>query len=98
MEKIMNELYYMIDNWAGQQYEMDEETKSLEARKQALQDEIARRIGEDGQNMVEALADLSLKLDDIHDKALFRAAVSLGTELARPRKGTAVVPLLSARP
>ena len=84
MNKIVNELYYMIDEWAGQQYEMDEGTKSLEERKQALQDEIARRIGEDGQDMVEALANLSLELDTIHDRALFRAAVSLGTELARP--------------
>ena len=84
MNKIVNELYYMIDEWAGQQYEMDEETKSLEERKLALQDEIARRIGEDGQDMVEALANLNLELDTIHDRALFRAAVSLGTELARP--------------
>lgn len=84
MNKIVNELYYMIDEWAGQQYEMDEGTKSLEERKQALQDEIARRIGEDGQDMVEALANLNLELDTIHDRALFRAAVSLGTELARP--------------
>lgn len=87
MEKIMNELYYMIDEWAGQQYEMDEETKSLEERKLALQDEIARRIGDGGQDMVEALANLSLELDTIHDKALFRAAVSLGTELAQPQRG-----------
>ena len=84
MNKIMNELYYMIDEWAGQQYEMDEGTKCLEERKQALQEEIARRIGEDGQDMVEALANLNLELDTIHDRALFRAAVSLGTELARP--------------
>ena len=82
MNKIMNKLYYMIDEWAGQQYEMNEETKSLEERKLALQDEIARRIGENGQELVEALANLSLKLDTIHDKALFRAAVSLGAELA----------------
>ena len=82
MSEIMNELYYMIDEWAGQQYEMDEETKSLEERKLALQDEIARRIGENGRELVEALANLSLALDDIHDRALFRAAVSLGTELA----------------
>ena len=49
-----------------------------------MQEEIARRIGEDGQDMVEALANLNLELDTIHDRALFRAAVSLGTELARP--------------
>lgn len=81
MNKIVNELYYMIDEWAGQQYEMDEGTKSLEGRKLALQDEIARRIGDDGQDMVEALANLSLELETIHDKALFRAAVRLGAEL-----------------
>ncbi len=81
MNKIMNKLYYMIDEWAGQQYEMDEGTKSLEERKLALQDEIAHRIGDDGQDMVEALANLSLELETIHDKALFRAAVRLGAEL-----------------
>lgn len=84
MEKIMRELYYMIDEWAGQQYEMDEGTKSLEERKLALQEEIARRIGDDGQDMVEALTNVSLELDVIHDKALFRAALSLGVEVARP--------------
>lgn len=87
MNKIMNELYYMIDEWAGQQYEMDEETKRLEERKQAVQEEMASRLGENGQEIVEALADLSLKLDEIHDRALFGAAVKLGTELGAPGAG-----------
>ena len=53
MEKIMNELYYMIDEWAGQHNENEEETKALEGQKFALEEEIVRRIGEGGQEMVE---------------------------------------------
>lgn len=88
MTEIMNNLYYMVDAWAGQQYEMDEETKGLEDEKFALEGEIARRLGDGGQDMVKALSGLSLKLEDIHDKALFRAAVRLGAEIARtPLRG-----------
>lgn len=83
MFKIMNELYYMVDAWAGQQYENDEKTKGLEAQKSALQEEIARRVGEDGQEMLEELSDLSLKLEDIHDQALFRASLRLAIEMTR---------------
>lgn len=82
MSEIMNELYYMVDAWAGQQYESDEATTGLEEQKYALQEEIACRVGENGQEMVEELSNLCLKLEDIHDKALFRAAVRLGAELA----------------
>lgn len=81
MTEIMNELYYMIDEWAGQHYENDEETKGLEGRKLALEEEIARRIGEGGQEMVEALSGLNLELSDIHDKALFRAVLRFGAEI-----------------
>lgn len=81
MDKIMRELYYMIDDWAGQHYENDERTKSLEKQKSALEKEIAQRIGQDGQSMLETLAGLNLKLSDIHDEALFRAALQLGTEI-----------------
>lgn len=84
MTEIINRLYYMVDTWAGQQYEETEETRGLEAEKSALEDEIARRLGEDGQDMVEALAGLNLKLEDIHDKALFRAAMRLGAEIGCP--------------
>ena len=87
MTEIMRNLYHIVDTWAGQQYEMDAETKGLEEEKFALEDEIARRLGAGGQDMVEALSNLNLKLEDIHDKALFRAAVRLGTEIARPQPG-----------
>lgn len=83
MEKIMNELYYMVDEWAGQQYENNEETKGLEEQKFALQEEIARRVGKNGQEMLEELSALSLKLEDIHDQALFRASLRLAMEMAQ---------------
>lgn len=83
MEKIMNELYYMVDEWAGQQCENDEETKGLENQKYMLQDEIAQRIGPEGQEILEELSSLNLKLEDIHDKALFRASVRLAMEMTQ---------------
>lgn len=85
MEKIINELYYMVDAWAGQQYENNEETKGLEEQKFALQAEIARRVGENGQEMLEKLSELSLRLEDIHDQALFRAALRLALEMTQKR-------------
>ena len=77
----MLNLYYMIDDWAGQQYKDNEEAKTLFDRKYALEDEIMERIGGGGQEMLETLADLNLKLEDIHDKALFQAALRFGTEI-----------------
>lgn len=88
MDEIMRELYYMIDDWAGQQYKGDETAKKLIKRKRALEDEIMDRIGEGGQEMLEKLADLNLELEDIHGKALFHAALSLRTEITEPRRGT----------
>lgn len=79
----MQELYNMVDTWASQQYENNEETKGLEAQKFALQEEIARRVGENGQEMLEELSDLSLKLEDIHDRALFRASLRLAIEMTQ---------------
>jgi len=87
MTKIMNELYYMIEEQAGQELMGDKEVTSLERRKFALQDEVIRRLGGDGEELLEGIADLDLKLETIHDKALFRAAVQLGAELARPGRG-----------
>lgn len=83
MREILNELYYMVDTWAGQQYENNEKTKGLEAQKFALQEEIVRRVGENGREMLEELADLSLKLEDIHDQALLRASLQLAMEMMR---------------
>ena len=84
MTKIMNELYYMVDDWADQQFRDKEKAKSLEEQKFALEEEIIRRIGDEGREMLEALAGLSMELEDIHDKALFQASFSLGTEAVRP--------------
>lgn len=83
MSEIMNKLYYMVDEWAGQQYEMDEETRGVEEKKYALQEEIARRVGKNGQEMVEELSNLNLKLEDLHDQALFRAAMRLAIEMTQ---------------
>lgn len=83
MEKIINELYYMVDTWASQQYEGSEEAKGLEGQKLALQEEIARRVGENGWEMLEELSNLNLKLEDIHDQALFRASLRLAIEMTQ---------------
>lgn len=87
MMDIMHKLYYLMEDWVGNRDLQDEKTHELEIQVEALQDKIILRLGEDGQDMMEALADLNLKLETIHDEALFRAAVQLGTELAQPRRG-----------
>lgn len=87
MTKILNELYYMVENWIGQHDLRDEKTQELEARQEALQEEIIQRLGEGGRDMMEALSNLNLELEDIHDEALFRAAMELGVQIARPRRG-----------
>ena len=83
MEKLIRSLYYMVEDWVGQHDLMDEETKALEARQDDLQNEIILRLGEDGQDMMEALADLNLRLETIHDQALFRASLRLAMEMAQ---------------
>ena len=87
MTKVLDEFYYIVDDWAGQQYEQSEEAKTLMARRSCLKEEIMRRLGADGESLLDALNDLNLSLEDIHDKALFQAALSLGTEIAQPRHG-----------
>ncbi|MDE6280887.1 MAG: hypothetical protein K2M15_03695 [Oscillospiraceae bacterium] len=87
MTELINKLYYMVEDWVGQSDLQDEETKNLEARQEALQEEIIRRLGDDGRDMVEALSNLNLELETIHDQALFRAAMGLGTQIAQPREG-----------
>ncbi len=79
-------IYYLLDDWVGQQVINDPEMKELLERQNALQEEIIRRLGEDGQDTMEALFNLNLELKTIHDKALFRTAMQLGTELAQPRR------------
>ena len=84
MTEIINNLYYMVDDWAARQYEDSAEAKALLARKSELEREIMRRLGGDGQELLDALSDLRLSLEDIHDRALFRAAMRLGTRVAQP--------------
>lgn len=84
MTQLINKLYYMVEDWVGQHDLQGEEIKALEARQEALQEKIILRLGEDGQDMMETFAGLNLELENIHDQALFRAAVRLGTELAQP--------------
>lgn len=88
MTELISKLYYMTEDWVGQHDLADEETKKLEARQEALQTEIILRLGEDGQDMMEALADVNLKLETIHDEALFRAACGWG----RGSRGPSAVP------
>ena len=83
MSEIITELYYMVDAWAGQQYERSEEARGLEEKRFALKEEIARRVGDGGLEMVEELSNLWLKLEDIHSEALFRASVRMVMELAQ---------------
>lgn len=87
MDKIMNEIYYMLEDQAGQELMGDEEAKSLEDQRGALWDEVIRRLGENGEEIREVIRNLDLELETIHDKALFRAAVQLGMDLARPEAG-----------
>lgn len=86
MENIIRSLYYMVEDWVGQHDLQGEEIKALEARQEALQEKIILRLGEDGQDMMEALADLNLRAETIHDEALFRAAMGLGAQIAQPRR------------
>ncbi len=86
MEKLIRSLYYMVEDWVGQHDLQGEEIKALEARQEALQEKIILRLGEDGQDMMEALADLNLRAEAIHDEALFRAAMGLGAQIAQPRR------------
>lgn len=84
MTELINKLYYMVEDWVGQSDLQDEEIKNLEARQEALQEKIILRLGDDGRDMMEALANLNLKLETIHDQALFRAAMGLGAQIAQP--------------
>lgn len=86
MEELIRSLYYMVEDWVGQHDLQGEEIKALEARQEALQEKIILRLGEDGQDMMEALADLNLRVETIHDEALFRAAMGLGAQIAQPRR------------
>ena len=59
-----------------------EEPKNLDEGRGTLWDEVIRRLGEDGEEIREVIRNLDLELEDIHDKALFRAALRLGAQIA----------------
>ncbi len=82
MSEIMNELYYMITERIGQQSMQDKELTLLMARKCALVDEIIFRIGEDGEALLDAMAELDSKINAILEKALFHEALHLGTQIS----------------
>ncbi len=84
MTELISKLYYMVEDWVGQHNLQDEEIKNLEAQQEALQEKIILRLGDDGRDMMEALSKLNLELEDIHDQALFRAAMRLGAEIVQP--------------
>ena len=84
MTELINELYYMVDDWASQQDKDSGRAKDLQARLSDIEDEIELRLGEGGRELLEVLSNLRLELETIHDQALFRAAMELGTQIARP--------------
>ena len=84
MTEILDKLFFLIDDWADRHGCQDEETRKLEARQDALQGEIIRRLGEGGQELMETLSGLNLELETIHDQALFRASLRFGAEIVRP--------------
>ena len=86
MTEMIHNLFHMVDEWVDRQSINDPKLKELSDRQDALQEEIIRRLGEGGREMIENLADLNLKLETVHDEALFRAAMQLGTEIAQPRR------------
>lgn len=84
MTELINELYYMVDEWASQQDKDSGEAKDLQARLSDIKDEIELRLGEGGRELLEILSNLTLELEELHDQALFRAAMGLGAQIARP--------------
>lgn len=97
MSEIMNEIYYMIEERTGQELLDDEEVKNLEARREALWDEVIHRLGEGGEEIREVIKNLDLELDTIYEKALFRAALRLGALIVRPKMENGRTGKLSAR-
>lgn len=84
MTELIEKLYFMLEDRVGQYELADEEIRSLEARQEALQNEIILRLGENGQELMEDLAELNFRLELIHDQTLFRAAMGLGAQIAHP--------------
>lgn len=86
MTELINELYYMVDDWASQQDKDSGKAKDLQARLSDIEDELELRLGEGGRELLEILSNLTLELETIHDQTLFRAAMELGTQIAQPNR------------
>lgn len=67
MDKIMDELYYMVEDQVGQELIRDEAVKSLEDQRRAWWDKLIHRFGEDGEEIREVIRGLDLELETIHD-------------------------------
>lgn len=99
MTELINELYYMVDDWVSQQDKDSGKAKDLQTRLSDIEDEIELRLGEGGRELLEVLTNLSLELEDIHNQALFRAAMGLGAQIAQPaaQRADAVRPYSTSR-
>lgn len=82
MNELMDDIYYMVTERIDQQSMQNREMKLLMARKCALADEIVFRLGENGENLLEALTELDSEMEAIRDKALFHEALHLGTQIS----------------
>ena len=97
MNELIEKLYFMLEDYLGQYELEDEETRSLEIRRDALQSDIILRLGEDGQELMESLAGFNMELELIHNQTLFRAAMGLGAQIAQPRRSPWAAPLPNDR-
>lgn len=84
MTELIDRLYYMVEDVVGQQELEDGTARALTVQWEALRDEVVLRLGEGGRELMEALSDLGLKRETIHDQMLFRTALGLGAEIAHP--------------
>ncbi len=83
MSDHMRELYYMLDDWAGQQCLKDSQAGPIMERQRALMQKVQARLGENAVALLDAMAEVNQDLEDLHDRALFQAAFLLGVELGR---------------
>ena len=85
MSDHMCKLYYMLDDWAGQQRLKDSQAGPIMERQRALMKVVQGRLGENAIDLLDAMAEVNQYLEDLHDRALFQAAFLLGVELGRLR-------------
>ena len=84
MTELIENLYYAVEERVGERCGTDPQAAELLEQRRTLQNEIARRLGPDAWELLETLSAAELALEDIHDLLLFRSAMRLGTQIARP--------------